>query len=241
MVKRTRIFITGRVQGVGFRPSIYKIAHRLELCGFVFNDTKGVTIELQGEGDKIAEFMACLKSGALPAMAKIDSCITTDIEKLEAEDEFVIKTSQSEGTTLSQVTADITICAECLCEMRDEKDFRYRYPFINCTNCGPRYSIVKTIPYDRRNTTMSVFAMCEKCGGQYKDAADRRFHAQPVACSGCGPKIWLTDAKGQTIQTQSDEVIAETAKLLLSGKIAAIKGVGGFHLEIGRASCRERV
>lgn len=232
LVKRTKIFITGRVQGVGFRPAIYRIAYQLGLCGFVFNDTKGVTIELQGERDKIAEFMVCLESDALPAMAKIETYITTDIEKLESEDKFVIKTSQSEGTTLSQVTADITTCTDCLCEMRDEKDFRYRYPFINCTNCGPRYSIVKTIPYDRCNTTMSVFEMCEKCGGQYKDVADRRFHAQPVACSACGPKIWLTDAKGQTIQTQSDKVIAETVKLLLAGKIAAIKGVGGFHLAV---------
>jgi hydrogenase maturation protein HypF len=116
--------------------------------------------------------------------------------------------------------------------MANKKDFRYQYPFINCTNCGPRYSIVKTIPYDRPNTTMSVFAMCDKCAAQYNDVTDRRFHAQPVACPACGPKVWLTDSKGKTINTQTDEAITQAAKLLSAGKIVAIKGVGGFHLAV---------
>ncbi len=168
----------------------------------------------------------------MPAIAKIETCKISQIAKIDGEDKFVIKTSQSEGTALSQVTADIAACDDCLFEMRDENDFRHGYPFINCTNCGPRYSIVKNIPYDRCNTTMSVFVICKKCEGQYKDVADRRFHAQPVACSECGPAIWLTDAKGKKIQTQSDKAVAETAKLLLAGKVAAIKGVGGFHLAV---------
>jgi len=151
---------------------------------------------------------------------------------VEDEDEFTIKTSESEGTALSQVTADIATCRACLAEMADKNDFRYGYPFINCTNCGPRYSIVKSIPYDRPNTTMSAFAMCDKCAAQYTDVADRRFHAQPVACGECGPKIRLSDCKGRTIKTQTDEVIAETARLLLAGKIVAIKGIGGFHLAV---------
>ncbi len=232
MAKRHRIVITGRVQGVGFRPAVYTIARRLGLTGFVYNDTKGVTIELQGEQEAIEEFLECLQGEERPAMAKIKSVESAEIELVEGEEKFVIKESESFGTALSQVTPDMATCGDCLSEMREEKDFRYRYPFINCTNCGPRYSIVKTIPYDRPNTTMSVFVMCQKCSGQYRDVSDRRFHAQPVACGACGPKIWLTDNKGKAIETQTEKVIAETARLLRLGKIAAIKGVGGFHLAV---------
>jgi len=231
-MKRQRILITGCVQGVGFRPAVYQIANSLGLFGFVLNDTKGVTIELQGEIDKIEEFLRRLNGSDKPPLAKIDSCKTIDIEILEAEEEFSIKASDSTGTALSQVTADMAACSECLAEMAEKNDFRYRYPFINCTNCGPRYSIVKTIPYDRPSTTMAVFKMCEKCAAQYSDITDRRFHAQPVACSSCGPRITLTDNKGKIISTQSDEIIAEAAKMLLKGKILAIKGVGGFHLAV---------
>jgi hydrogenase maturation protein HypF len=220
------------VQGVGFRPAVYTIARRLGLTGFVFNDTKGVTIELQGQQEGIGGFLERLQGEDKPAMAQIKSVEAAEIEPVEGEEKFVIKESESLGAALSQVTPDMAICCDCLSEMRDEKDFRYRYPFINCTNCGPRYSIVKTIPYDRPNTTMSVFAMCEKCSGQYRDVSDRRFHAQPVACGACGPKVWLTDSNGKAIETQTEKVIAETARLLRAGKIAAIKGVGGFHLAV---------
>ncbi len=156
----------------------------------------------------------------------------TDIPAVEKEGEFVIRKSSTAGTALSQVTADVAACRDCLAEMADEKDFRYRYPFINCTNCGPRYSIVKTIPYDRPNTTMSAFKMCDRCAAQYSDVADRRFHAQPVACAACGPRIWLTDAQGDTIKTGTDDTIAATARLLREGKIVAVKGIGGFHLAV---------
>ncbi|MDD5327044.1 MAG: carbamoyltransferase HypF [Phycisphaerae bacterium] len=232
MIKRQRILITGRIQGVGFRPAAHKIASRLGLTGFVYNDTKGVTIELQGAKEKIAEFSARLQGADKPALAEIKSYKAIDIALIEGEEKFTIKASESEGTALSQVTADMAVCKDCLAEMADKKDFRLRYPFINCTNCGPRYSIVKTIPYDRRNTTMSVFDMCNKCAAQYKDVSDRRFHAQPVACPACGPKIWLTDTKGKTIETETEKVIAETTRLLLDGKIVAIKGLGGFHLSV---------
>ena len=154
MVKRQRIIITGRVQGVGFRPAVYTISRRLGLRGFVFNDTKGVTIELQGEGEGIGEFLERLQGKDKPAMAQIKSVESVEIEPVEGEEKFVIKESESLGTAISQVTPDMATCEDCLSEMRDEEDFRYRYPFINCTNCGPRYSIVKTIPYDRPNTTM---------------------------------------------------------------------------------------
>jgi len=162
----------------------------------------------------------------------ITSCDAVDIPVIESEAEFLIETSDSHGSPLSQVTADIATCCDCLVEMADKEDFRYGYPFINCTNCGPRYSIVKTIPYDRPNTTMSVFQMCEKCAAQYKDVKDRRFHAQPVACAACGPQIRLTDNTGKTISEQTGKVIADAAKLLLAGKIVAIKGIGGFHLAV---------
>ncbi|MFC1634779.1 Sua5/YciO/YrdC/YwlC family protein, partial [Planctomycetota bacterium] len=231
--KRQRISITGRVQGVGFRPAVYRVARSLGLTGIVYNDTKGVTIELQGDEEAIATFLARLQSDTdKPPLAKIQSCRAIDIPLVEAEANFVIETSESQGAPLSQVTADMATCRDCLMEIADHEDFRYGYPFINCTNCGPRYSIVRTIPYDRPNTTMSVFGMCDKCAAQYTDIADRRFHAQPVACAACGPKIRLTDKTGETIETQTEKVIAETAKLLLAGKIVAIKGIGGFHLAV---------
>jgi len=221
------------VQGVGFRPAVYRIARSLGLAGVVYNDTKGVTVELQGQEKTIADFLPRLRSGIdKPPLAEIKSCNVVDIPVVEGEDKFIIETSDSQGTALSQVTADVATCQDCLAEMADREDFRYSYPFINCTNCGPRYSIVKSIPYDRPNTTMSVFKMCNKCAAQYRDVSSRRFHAQPVACGTCGPEIWLTDNKGKTIKTQSEKVIAETARLLLAGKIVAIKGLGGFHLAV---------
>ena len=233
MIKRQKISITGRVQGVGFRPAVYRLACQLELSGVVYNDTKGVKIELQGDEKKIDEFLIRLQSDAdKPPLAEIQSCKTVDIDVIKAEDKFAIEASDSQGTALSQVTADIATCRDCLSEMTDKEDFRYGYPFINCTNCGPRYSIVQTIPYDRPNTTMSVFKMCDRCAAQYTDVTDRRFHAQPVACGKCGPRIWLTDSTGNTITKQTNKTITETASLLRVGKIIAIKGIGGFHLAV---------
>ena len=231
MIKRQKILITGRVQGVGFRPAVNKLARELDLSGFVYNDTKGVTIELQGKENKINEFLARLQSDSdKPPLATIKTCNVTEIPVIEVEGKFTIQTSDSKGIPLSQVTVDIATCSDCLAEMADKEDFRCGYPFINCTNCGPRYSIVKNIPYDRPNTTMSVFKMCDKCAAQYTDIADRRFHAQPVACAKCGPAIRLMDKKGKTIEMLTDKAIAETARLLSAGKIIAIKGIGGFHL-----------
>ncbi|MBN2127878.1 MAG: carbamoyltransferase HypF [Sedimentisphaerales bacterium] len=231
MIERQRIEMAGQVQGVGFRPAVYRLARALGLTGTVWNDTRGVTIELQGPKERIDAFVTRLQSGPdKPPLAEIQSCRRANIEPRDGEAGFTIEKSASEGTALSQVTADIATCADCLAELKDARDFRYRYPFINCTNCGPRYSIVQTIPYDRPNTTMSAFEMCQRCAGQYGDVADRRFHAQPVACPQCGPTVWLTDGEGQTLQTGNDEAIAEAAKLLRAGRVVAIKGVGGFHL-----------
>ncbi len=223
----------GRVQGVGFRPAAYRLAQSLGLTGKVWNDTGGATLELQGDELRIDEFMGRIQAGRdKPPLAEILSCVRVEIEPLEGESEFTIVESDSAGAASSQVTPDVAACRDCLAELQDERDFRYRYPFINCTNCGPRYSIVKTIPYDRPNTTMSVFPMCERCAAQYRDIADRRFHAQPVACPACGPSIRLTDARGRTLQTGTDKTVAEAAKLLRAGKIIAVKGIGGFHLAV---------
>jgi len=233
VTKRQRIQISGQVQGVGFRPAAYRLACRLGLTGTVYNDTKGVTVELQGPERDIDKFLELLQlQPDKPPLAEIRSLQRTSIEPVEGECGFTIDKSNAAGTALSQVTADIATCPDCLAELADERDFRHRYPFINCTNCGPRYSIVKTIPYDRPNTTMSVFPMCQRCAEQYGDVGDRRFHAQPVACPACGPSIRLTDPTGQVLQTGTDEVIAETAKLLRAGRIVAIKGIGGFHLAV---------
>ena len=220
------------MQGVGFRPNVYRLATSLGLTGFVYNDTAGVTIELQGPQEKIEQFITRLKSSDKPPMAQITSCDRLDKPLVQGEENFVIAMSNLRGDVNSQVSCDIALCDDCLAEMRDKKDFRFGYPFINCTNCGPRYSIIKNIPYDRLNTTMSVFGMCDKCSGQYADVSDRRFHAQPVACSECGPEIFLKDNNRQTLQSQTENVISQTAQMLADGKIVAIKGLGGFHLAV---------
>ncbi len=235
-IKRQRILITGKVQGVGCRPFVYRLATTLGLTGRVWNDTAGVTIEVQGPAEDIGSFVECLRTGCgpvkKPAMLKIATCRSIGIDSVSGEREFAIGASDAEGPAVSQVTPDAATCGDCLREMNERSDFRYRYPFINCTNCGPRYSIVKTIPYDRCNTTMADFEMCAACRGQYTETGDRRFHAQPVACPACGPAVQLTDNTGRTLESDSSRAIAQTAEMLRQGRIVAIKGVGGFHLAV---------
>jgi hydrogenase maturation protein HypF len=234
--KRKRIHITGRVQGVGCRPFIYRAASLFGLSGTVRNDVHGVTIEAQGEEGYIARFIEALRHGTgelrPPPLMVIASCEVTELEQVADESGFSIATSDAQGEVSSQVTPDAAICPDCLAELNNPADFRYRYPFINCTNCGPRYSIARTIPYDRPNTTMAAFQMCARCAAQYADAADRRFHAQPVACPACGPRVWLADAKGSVLENDGDKAIARTAAMLREGRIVAIKGIGGFHLAV---------
>jgi len=233
LIKRKRLQITGRVQGVGFRPAVYRLACRLGLAGFVRNDTVGVTIELQGTEKNVEQFLSLLQTQPhSPPLAEIKSCRTTELPPANGEQSFRIQPSRSEGPPFSEVTPDIATCSQCLAELQDENNFRFRYPFINCTNCGPRYSIVKSIPYDRPNTTMSCFEMCSRCRSEYTDVSGRRFHAQPVACAACGPTIRLTDNKGRVLETHPDRVISQTARLLRAGNIAAVKGIGGFHLAV---------
>jgi hydrogenase maturation protein HypF len=228
---RKKIAVQGQVQGIGFRPFVYKLAAGLDLTGFVYNYTQGVIIEIQGRKADVEKFIDKLKNAHKEKpLLKITALDFVDIKPISDEKTFEIKLSESAGVISAEVTADIAICKDCLAELFDKDDFRYRYPFINCTNCGPRYSIIKSIPYDRPNTTMSVFTMCDKCRGQYENVEDRRFHAQPVACPVCGPKIKLCDNKGREIENDSNRVISKTAQHLLEGKIVAIKGLGGFHL-----------
>jgi len=228
---RKHIKLCGQVQGIGFRPYVWRLANELGLTGIVYNHSEGAAIEIQGEEKNVNEFIAKLKTAGksdLPLL-KISSMEILDIA-VRSESTFEIVQSQNAGEAGAEITPDMAVCKDCLRELFDKNDFRERYPFINCTNCGPRYSIIKTVPYDRPSTTMADFPMCGKCKAQYDNPADRRFHAQPVACAVCGPKIKLCDNKGAVIETDSDRAIAKTAQLLADGKIAAIKGLGGYHL-----------
>jgi len=228
---RKHIKLCGQVQGIGFRPFVWRLANELGLTGIVYNHSEGAAIEIQGEEKNVDEFMAKLKTAGksdLPLL-KIISMEILEVA-VKNESTFEIVQSQNVGEAGAEITPDMAVCKDCLRELFDKNDFRCRYPFINCTNCGPRYSIIKTVPYDRPNTTMADFPMCGKCKAQYDNPADRRFHAQPVACAVCGPKIKLCDNKGVIIEADSDRAIAKTAQLLADGKIAAIKGLGGYHL-----------
>ncbi len=230
-----RIHITGIVQGVGFRPFIFSLAERLELKGWVRNTSSGVDIEIDGTPQAIEGFKSALID-ELPPLATI-----YDIEILPRQtngfSSFEIIQSESIPNAFQPISPDMSICPDCLLELFDPADRRYRYPFINCTNCGPRLTIIQDIPYDRPNTTMSGFPLCPDCAQEYSDPLDRRFHAQPVACPVCGPHIWLeaghseADLSGVTSpDIREDAAIYAVQDLLANGGIVAIKGLGGFHL-----------
>ena len=222
---RTKISVKGIVQGVGFRPFVYNLAKALKLKGYVINSSKGVTIEI--EGNNSDSFIDRLTKEAPP----LSQIMNIDVINLpyHGYNDFQIKESEDEGS-FTLVSPDVSICDNCFSEMLDKNDRRYLYPFINCTNCGPRYTITKSVPYDRPNTTMSVFTMCTDCNSEYFNPEDRRFHAQPNACPVCGPKVELK-ANSERIKTKSKEdPIKATIRLLKAGKIVAIKGLGGFHI-----------
>ncbi len=211
---------------MGFRPFIYRLAKKHHLSGWVLNSSQGVEILAQGLPDSIDIFLSDIKS-QLPPQAFIDHMTVSEMEPGEHHD-FTIRESL-EGEGITRISPDIALCPDCLAEMLDKKDRRYDYPFINCTNCGPRFSIIKNTPYDRPLTTMSCFTMCPTCQKEYDDPENRRFHAQPNACPACGPKVWLCDKiEGKIAERQG--AIVKTAKLLMAGEILAIKGLGGFHL-----------
>ena len=219
--------VGGAVQGVGFRPFVYNLAARCRLAGFVANTANGVAIEAQGAASSIDCFLGAIRSNHPPlASPTISSIETVPVD--EDDQSFVISPSQGPERRRVAITPDAATCRECLAELADSANRRYRYAFINCTNCGPRYTIVRDLPYDRPNTTMSSFQMCPECLREYTDPASRRFHAQPNACALCGPKVWLTNAEGR--QLESGDAIGQTVSLLEAGRIVALKGIGGFHL-----------
>ncbi len=226
-IKATRIKIRGRVQGIGFRPFVYRLAHEMSLNGWILNDREGVLIHVEGDCTQISEFIERLKTGR-PALASYES-LDLDTALPEGIERFEIRESAEGGeATAIHVQPDIATCQDCLKELFDPTDRRYRYPFINCTNCGPRYTIIRDVPYDRARTTMSEFPMCESCESEYHNPEDRRYHAQPNACPACGPHVTLLDGEGKIVN--APDPIEETVNLLRDGKIVAVKGLGGYHL-----------
>lgn len=233
----THIHITGIVQGVGFRPFVYGLAERYALTGWVRNTSAGVDIEIDGTTISIQEFTNAL-TRETPPLARID-----ELEIIPGDangfSRFEIVHSEAIDTAFQPISPDVCLCIECLHELFDPGDRRYRYPFINCTNCGPRFTIIEDIPYDRPKTTMASFELCKECAAEYDDPLNRRFHAQPVACPQCGPTIWLELSKLRYSTSEErainnpvygDSALSESLNLLSDGKIIAIKGLGGFHL-----------
>lgn len=224
----------GAVQGVGFRPFLYRLATELGLTGYVTNTPEGALAEVEGDEQTLERFLVRSAKEA-PPRASIQSLEATWLDPAGAG-EFVIRPSVQEGARAAFILPDIATCDDCLRELNDPADRRYRYPFLNCTNCGPRFSIILKLPYDRPHTTMGVFAMCDACRREYEDPLDRRFHAQPTACPACGPHLELWDASGEVL-AQHDDALAGAVEALKQGRIVAVKGLGGFHLMVD--ACRE--
>ena len=226
--RREALQVRGVVQGVGFRPFVYRLAAEEGLSGFIGNDTDGVTIEIEGPKERVESFGKRLRSEA-PPLSRIDS-VAARVIAPTGERGFRIVASEVHGQVSTGIPADAATCADCLRELLDPTDRRYRYPFLNCTNCGPRFTITRRIPYDRPQTSMAGFKMCPACQAEYDDPANRRFHAQPNACPVCGPRVWMVNAEGAEIS--SPDPVAECIERLLAGEIMAIKGIGGFHLGV---------
>lgn len=228
---RRSIQVSGIVQGVGFRPFVYRLARERDLAGRVGNNASGVTIEIQGPSASVEEFIARLSAEA-PPLAQITNVVVSELT-LNGDVTFTIAPSEA-GHVQTLISPDIAVCADCLRELFDPSDRRYGYPFINCTNCGPRFTIVGNIPYDRPSTSMAVFPLCAACQAEYDDPRNRRFHAQPNACWDCGPRVELWDRDGAAIAC--DDPLAEAVRHLESGAVVAIKGLGGFHLAVDVAN-----
>jgi hydrogenase maturation protein HypF len=231
---RVAVRVEGVVQGVGFRPFVYALATRLGLGGFVGNDVDGVFAEIEGPAAAVSAFLAGLERDA-PPLAHVERVTTSRLPPGQpgASTRFTIVASAPEGQRRALVPPDTATCADCLSELADPADRRFGYPFINCTNCGPRFTIVRDVPYDRPLTTMASFAMCEQCAAEYRDPASRRFHAQPVCCPACGPALTLTDRGGDDIP---GDPVEQAASLLQDGQVLAVKGLGGYHLAVDATS-----
>lgn len=223
---RQRLFVRGIVQGVGFRPFVYGLARQHQLSGFVGNNSSGVFIEIEGDTESVVKFRQELTKTP-PPLAHIEDITINDIP-LQHSHDFVIVVSQAQDGASTLISPDLCVCDDCLHEMQDPTDRRHHYPFINCTNCGPRFTIIKDVPYDRPLTTMVDFPMCAACLVEYHDPLDRRFHAQPNACPECGPQVQFVASDGT--QSQRDTALEAAIAALHTGQIVAVKGLGGFHL-----------
>ncbi|MDR6122697.1 hydrogenase maturation protein HypF [Bacillus sp. SLBN-46] len=221
-----KIAVRGRVQGVGFRPFVFQLAEKYQLSGTVQNNMDGVKIYLEGDADHIKAFLFALKNNK-PRLSIINEILVEETVAQNIAD-FTIIPSERSGTSMLVIPIDSAVCEDCLNEMNDPNDFRYQYPLINCTQCGPRYTIINELPYDRPYTSMKDFPMCEDCRREYEDPTNRRHHAQPIACPKCGPRVWLLDQSGKQVEVENP--LVETVTLLKEGRIVAIKGIGGYHL-----------
>jgi hydrogenase maturation protein HypF len=226
--ERREISVRGIVQGVGFRPFIYSLARRHELAGLVRNDAEGVHIEAEGAQEELERFLREITEKA-PPLAVVEAVAWRPLAVRE-ETEFRIEESREGVRRQALVSPDVATCEDCLAELFDPSDRRYRYPFINCTNCGPRFTIARSVPYDRATTTMAHFEMCLECQNEYDDPSDRRFHAQPNACPACGPRVRLLDRFGHELRGKTGDPISRAAQMLRGRAIVAIKGLGGYHL-----------
>jgi len=229
---RRGVLVCGVVQGVGFRPFVYRLAMEEGLAGFIGNDTDGVTIEIEGPQQRVEAFLARLRAEA-PPLSRIDSVTVRELPS-SGEAGFRIVSSEVLGRVSTGIPADAATCADCLRELNDPADRRYRYPFLNCTNCGPRFTITRRIPYDRPQTSMAKFKMCPACQAEYDDPLNRRFHAQPNACWDCGPRVWIENAHGAS--TEANDPVTACVDRLVAGEIMAIKGIGGFHMCVDATS-----
>ncbi|MDP9005144.1 MAG: carbamoyltransferase HypF [Verrucomicrobiota bacterium] len=227
MPERARIVVRGAVQGVGFRPFVYRLATELQLNGWVSNTGQGVFIEVEGEPSRVRQFLFRLEKEK-PPRASIQSLESSFLDPAGYAD-FEISESQETAGKTAVILPDIATCEDCVREIFDPPNRRFGYPFTNCTNCGPRFTIIESLPYDRANTSMKRFTMCAECDREYHDPRDRRFHAQPNACARCGPQLELWDGSGGVI-AQAPEALLEAAEIIRDGKILALKGIGGFHL-----------
>ncbi|HPP30769.1 MAG TPA: Sua5/YciO/YrdC/YwlC family protein, partial [bacterium] len=226
VLKRATIFIEGRVQGVGFRPAVFRYAKKNNLKGFVCNTAEGVYIEAEGSPSDIEKFIKDIKKSS-PRQSIIKKLTIRYRPPLKNETGFVILESRQGKRIQTELSPDIATCKKCLNELFNPEDRRYLFPFINCTDCGPRFTITKKLPYDRKNTTMDKFKMCPECAREYNTPSDRRFHAQPDCCFTCGPEFYLV--KGMVLK-KGVEAIKEAAALIKNGYIVAVKGTGGYHL-----------
>ena len=231
--ERLRIAIRGAVQGVGFRPFAYRLATEMGLPGWVSNSPQGVFLEVEGAAESLRTFLLRLEKERPPrsSIQSLESCFLSPA----GFQSFEIRQSDGSGARTALVLPDIGTCDDCLREIFNPTDRRYAYPFTNCTNCGPRFSIILALPYDRPNTTMAQFIMCEACRTEYENPNDRRFHAQPNACPSCGPHLELWDATG-TVLSRHAKAMRDAVEAIRCGQIVAVKGIGGFHLIVDAAN-----